>query len=146
MKKTWAGINEAMNRNKLKSKPITALRRLDCHEITRNPTEFPNVLNDFFSSVGQNLAAKVPNSNHHFSEYITNIKPLHSRSFFFKPVTTLEIENEISFLSPNKAYGPYSCPVRALKCAKGIISLPLAEIMNMFIPTGIYPSKLNMRK
>ena len=73
MKKTWAGINEVTNRNKLKSKPITALRRLNCNEITHNPIEFPNVLNDFFSSVGQNLAAKVSNSNH--SEYMANIRP-----------------------------------------------------------------------
>ena len=36
-----------MNRNKLKSKPITTLRRLTCDEITHNPTEFLNVLNWF---------------------------------------------------------------------------------------------------
>ena len=51
-----------MNPNKLKSKPIVALRRLNCNEITHNPNEFPNVLNDLFSSFGQNLAAKVPKS------------------------------------------------------------------------------------
>ena len=33
----------------LKSKPITALRRLTCYEITHNPTEFLNVLNWFSS-------------------------------------------------------------------------------------------------
>ena len=92
MKKTWAGINEVMNRNKLKFKPIMALGRLNCDEITHDPTEFPN---DLLSSVGQNVAAKVPSSNRHFREYMINIKPLHSRSFLFKPVTVLEIENEI---------------------------------------------------
>ena len=63
LKITWAGVNEVMNRNKLKSKPITALRRLDCDEITHNPTELSSVLNDFFSSVGHDLAANVPNNN-----------------------------------------------------------------------------------
>ena len=38
-----------MNRTKLKSKPITALKRLTCCEITHNPTEFQNVLNWFSS-------------------------------------------------------------------------------------------------
>ena len=33
----------------LKSKPITALRRLTCYEITLNPNEFLNVLNWFSS-------------------------------------------------------------------------------------------------
>ena len=65
MKKTWAKINEVMKQNKLKSKLIATLRRLNCDEITHNPTEFTNELNDFSSSVGQNLAAKVPYSNGH---------------------------------------------------------------------------------
>ena len=91
MKKTWAGINEVMNRNKLKSKPITALRRLNCDEITRNPTEFPNVLNLQLARI---LLLKCLTAIITFiSEDMTNIKPLHYRSFFFKPV--LEIENEI---------------------------------------------------
>ena len=34
----------------LKSKPITALRRLICYEITLNPTEFLNVLLNWLSS------------------------------------------------------------------------------------------------
>ena len=38
-----------MNRSKLKSKPITALRRLTCYEKTHNPSEFLNVLNWFSS-------------------------------------------------------------------------------------------------
>ena len=65
---------------------------------------------------------------------MTNIKPLILDPFsLIKPVPALEIENEISFLSPIMPYGLYFCLVRALKCAKGIISLPLAEIMNMSI-------------
>ena len=78
---------------------------------------------------------------------MTNVKPLHSRSFFCKPVTVFEIENKISLPSPNnKTYGLYSCPIRALKCAKSIVSLPLAEIINMSILTGIYSSKLKLSK
>ena len=45
---SWAEI-------KKRCKPIAAL---------------PNVLNEFFSSVGQTLAASVPPANHHFSDYL----------------------------------------------------------------------------
>ena len=38
-----------MNRSKLKSKPIPALRRLTSYEKTHNPTEFLNLLNWFSS-------------------------------------------------------------------------------------------------
>ena len=69
MKKTWTGINEVMNRNRRKSKPILCLKRLNGNGVTHNPEELPNVLNDFFSTVGQKLAANVPDSNCHYSEY-----------------------------------------------------------------------------
>ena len=70
MKKTWTGINEVMNRNKKKSKPIVCLKRLNGNGVTRNPADLPNVLNDFFSTVGQKLAVNVPDSNCHYSEYL----------------------------------------------------------------------------
>ena len=44
MKKTWTGINEIMNRNKRKSKPIVDLKRLNRKGVTRNTAELPNVL------------------------------------------------------------------------------------------------------
>lgn len=144
MKKTWVGINQVMNRNKRNSKPITALKRLNGNEVTHNPAELPNVLNDFFSSVGKKFAANVPDSNRHFSEYLTNVN--YVSSFFFEPVTSSEIELEISILPSNKAYGVYSCPVRVLKCAKNILSSPLAEMMNISVQTGKYPSELKHAK
>ena len=110
MKKTWAETNEVMNQSKLKSKPSAALRRLNCDEITHNPTEFSDVLNDFFSSVGQNLAAKVPNSNGHLSEYVLNIKHLLYRSFFFKPVTVLEIKIKSRSFRPIRLMGLILAP------------------------------------
>lgn len=57
LKKTWPGINEIMGRNKRKSKPIIDLKRLNGNGVTHNAAELPNVLNNFFSTVGQKLAA-----------------------------------------------------------------------------------------
>ena len=61
-----------MNRNKRNSKPVVGLKRLNGNGVTCNPEELPNVLNDFFSTVGQKLAANVPDSNCHYSEYFIN--------------------------------------------------------------------------
>ena len=105
MKKTWTGINEVMNRNKRKSKPIVCLKRLNGNGVTRNPAELPNVLNDFFSTVGEKLAANVPDSNCHYSEYLINTNL--TSSFFFEPVISSDIELEISLLRSKKAYGLY---------------------------------------
>ena len=74
MKKTWTGINEIMNRNKRKSKPIVGLKRLNGNGVTRNTAELPNLLNEFFSTVGQKLAANVPDSNCHYREYLARLE------------------------------------------------------------------------
>ena len=96
MKKAWTGINKVMNRNKRKSKPIVGLKRLNGNGVTRNPAELPNVLNEFFSTVGQKLAANVPGSNCHYREYLTNTN--FTSSFFFEPVISSNIELEILLL------------------------------------------------
>ena len=88
---------------------------LNGNVVTRNPAELPNVLSDFFSTVGQKLAANVPDSNCHYSKYLT--KTNLTSSFFFEPVVLSDIELEISLLRSKKAYGLYSCPIRVLKCA-----------------------------
>ena len=129
VRKTWIGINHLIGRYKRRCKPIIAL---------------PNVLNEFFSSVGQTLAASVPTANHHFSDYLPAVNS--PSSFFFEPVTSMELETEILLLPTNKSHGLYSCPIRVLKSSSSVLSLPLAHIMNNSVLTGQYPSKLKHAK
>ena len=112
--------------------------------MTQNATELPNVLNDFFSTVGQKLAANVPDTYCHHNEYLAKVNC--ASSFFFDPVIPSDIELEILLLPSNKAYGLYSCPVRILKCARNILSSPLAELINLSLQSGKYPSKLKHAK
>ena len=130
-----------MNRNKRKSTPIVGLKG---NGVTGNPAELPHVLNDFFSTVGQKLVANVPDSNCYYREYLTNTK--FTSSFFFEPVISPDIELEISLLQSKKAYGLYSCPIRVLKCAKKVLSPPLAGLINLSVQTGKFPSKLKHAK
>ena len=120
------------------------LKRLNGNGVTRNPAELPNLLNDFFSTVGQKLAANIPDSNCHYSEYLINTNLI--SSFFFEPVISLDIELEISLLRSKKAYGLYSRPIRVLKCTKNVLSSPLAGLINFSVQTGKYPSKLKHAK
>ena len=113
MKNTWAGTNQLLNRRKNNSKHITVLKRPGTGETTILGSELPNIMSNYFSSIGESLAKNVPSSTKHFSEYLHE----HSlvNSFFFDPVTQPEIEREILSLPYNKAYGLYSCPIRPLK-------------------------------
>ena len=144
IKKTWEGINELINRKKKSSKAITCLQCPLSNRMTYNEREFPNIFNKYFTTVGNNLASKMPNSQIPFTHYLPNNH--NSSSFVFTPILHHEIEEEIMSVPMKKAHGLYSCPIRILKCARHILSEPLAELMNKSVVGGKYPAKLKHSK
>ena len=52
MKKTWERINNLINRRRTSSKNITSLRCPERNITSSNTSEFPNILNKYFSSIG----------------------------------------------------------------------------------------------
>ena len=152
MKKTWDGIRDLIGGGKKRKKEINAMAKCANSQLIHDPQKISNILNNHFASCGHRLAAKMPHSEKHFSEYLPkqntdyeNIASQHG-SFAFFPVTPSEIELEITLLPINKSYGLYSCPIRILKCAKNILSISLADIINTSIERGIYPKKLKIAK
>lgn len=91
MRKTWEGINNLINRKKKSRKLVTKMRCPIKNEIATSPTEISNIFNKHFSYIGEKLAAKLPNSSKYFSYYLNT-----NNSFFFKPVTSSEVESEIN--------------------------------------------------
>ena len=147
-KKTWAIINSLLHSKKSKSgrKPISALQDPALFgEICSDKAKLPNIMNNFFASIGNNLANKITTSTtSHFADYMTNIDQ--PNSFFYKPATSEEIENEILLLSNHKTYGLYSIPITLLKSARSVIGIHLANLINLSVQTGQYPSKLKIAK
>ena len=123
IKNTWKGINLLINGKTRGDHVITALKRPGNGGLSHNADELPNIMNSFFSSIGPNLAARIPEAQKHFSSFLPKQKD--AGSFVFKPVTPIEIEAEFLCIPLNKVYGLYSCPTRILKCASKIISSPL---------------------
>ena len=144
IKRTWEGINMLINRKRNNANSITALKRPGNGGLSHHTSELPNILNNHFASVGPNLAAKIPQSQTHFSSYLPKSSTL--GSFAFQPVTPSEVELEILSTPHNKAYGLFSCPTRMLKCASKVISKPLCKIINDSITSGVFPSRLKHAK
>lgn len=105
----------------------------------------PNIVNKYFSSVGNNLATKLPQAEHPYMDYLCNSKSPDT-SFFFKPVTPHEVKLEILSIPNNKSSGLYSCSAQLLKRSCDIISPVLANFLNKSVSLGAYPSKLKMSK
>ena len=102
-------------------------------------TLIDNIFNKYFSSIGDQLATDIPEVNTTFSDYLD---PPLQNSFYFYPIIPQEIETEISLLPYNKAPGLYSTPVKLLKLAKSAIAIPLTEVFNQSVLTGVYPAKV----
>ena len=144
IKKTWQGINQIISNKKANRKTISAIRDPSTNEITHDKFKIPNIINKHLAFTGQKLALEVPDSEKHFSDYLSHIDQ--SKSFFFTPVTKEEIEREILTIPNNKSHGLYSCPTKILKCAHKLLSEPLAYIFNASVQCGVYPSKLKIAK
>ena len=108
LKNTWKGINILINRNKKNIKQITALRKPNNVGISYNASEIPDIMNNHFATIGNNLSSKIPPPSTSFTSYLPRFA--HSGSFVFEPVLPTEIELEIMSIPLNKATGLYSCP------------------------------------
>ena len=146
MKKTWEGINNVLARKRENTKPITFIKDPnDNDSVTSNPSRIANVLNDHFASVGPKLANKLPTVQCNYFDFLNRSNSPDS-SFAFNLVSPAEVELEILRIPINKSHGLYSCPTQLLKYSSNVISSTLAEIINLSISTGMYPSKLKMAK
>ena len=135
-----------LNRRQRNLKPIDKLKDPQSNNgVINDPLRIPNIVNKYFSSVGNNLATKLPQAEHPYMDYLCNSKSPDT-SFFFKPVTPHEVKLEILSIPNNKSSGLYSCSAQLLKRSCDIISSVLANFLNKSVSLGAYPSKLKMSK
>ena len=83
------------------------------------------------------------NPDIHFTDYLNDTQI--RESFFCTPITSSEIKFEISSIPSKKSYGLYSCPIKMLKEIR-VISKPIAEMINISVQSGVYPSILKHAK
>ena len=93
-KNTWKGINLLINRKTKGGDVVTALKHPGNGGLSHKAEdEIPNIMNPFFSSIGPNLAARIPQAQKHFSSFLPKQK--NAGSLVIKPVVPIEIEAEI---------------------------------------------------
>ena len=80
-----------------------------------DPQSIANAFNNYFASIGANLANAIPVVNIPVEKYLC--KPICS-SFMLFWTTSSEIEDEINNLNPSKSTGPFSIPTKFLKPLK----------------------------
>ena len=103
MRKTWQAINALLNgRKRRRLKLINKLKDPEINNsIVNDPSRIPNIINKYFSCVGNNLATKMPQAEHSFMDYLSNSKSPDT-------VTSHEVKLEILSIPNNKSRGWYS--------------------------------------
>ena len=107
--------------------------------VTSDPTEVSNILNEFFINVGNSITKYI----HHFPKLpIEYLVSRNSDSIILSPVTPSEV-NEINLnLDSSKSVGPNSTAIKQSKVLGSKISFPLTKLVNQSSCNDIFPSKL----
>ena len=103
LKNTWKGIKSIISIKSNNSYTPTSI--MNNNEILSEPTEVVENFNEYFSSIGGNLQAKIHQNDQDFTKYLIHNNPY---SFFIEPTDKYEVVNIINDLNVSKTYGPHS--------------------------------------
>ena len=103
--------------------------------------EIANELNNFFSSIGTNLATNIPSDNSN-CVYNTINPPL--TSFYLPNISTEFIVSTISNTNDSKSVPFDSIPIKYIKMANIIIAPVLCNLINCCIDQGCFPNHLKI--
>ena len=137
---TWKTLNYILSRNKAKDTLPTKLRgNINANDIT-NTLDIANTLNNFFISIGRNLAQNINYSGDKKDSYY--LKTYHKKICKIKEI---EQENKKTVINKSSV-GIDGISTILLKCIAPSIIKPLTLITNQIMKTGIFPNKLKLAK
>ena len=137
LKKVWSGIKSLIsNKNKKSGLPNTfKIKNL----YTSDPKNIANAFNSFYGTIAEKTKSRIPNTHMTFSDYLDSPS---DRSIFISPTDENEVLKLIMELNDKKACGPGSIHVKILKLIAPSISFHLANLFNIAIRNGVFPTSL----
>ena len=103
-----------------------------------NPKDIAEGFNDYFSSIGSNLASQNDNINFDFETYV---KKVESEFTAFQPVTINQVYKLLTGLPSNKATGVDKISSKIIKVASQAIADSLTHIFNQAITLSSFPDE-----
>lgn len=141
IKKTWATINEVLGKIK---KQFTIPDTFKDKDRTYNgKQEVADGFNEFFSSVGKDLADKIVTSKSKFTEFL----PLpQEQNFIFANITEEIVMDTLKEIKGKKSQGVDNISACLLKEIMPIILVPVVYLFNLSIRTGYVPPSYKCAK
>ena len=140
-RRIWNVMKEIIGRAKVKSNelPKQLIRE---NNIISDKGKIAESFNDFYVSVGRNLASKIPISDKNFADYLSKCET-------FMPtedISLTELRTAFKTLSSNKSPGLDEINTYIIKSAYDIIEPILLHIFNLSVSTGEFPDSLKIAK
>lgn len=139
--KMWNLINE-LSSNKIRDKYESPILKVQSETIT-NELKVCEHFNDFFSSIGSQLACKIP-KEYHETNLIIDTKPKILSEL--EPTSYNEIVKIIDNLRLNTSSGIDGISTKIVKSIKTVLAEPLSKIINQCLKNGIFPDSLKIAK
>ena len=143
MKKNWQNIKNILNRSKPKSKfPEYFIIN---GTLEKQPSIIANEFNKYFTSIGPELAERIPNPPG--NNFKTHLLQVHCSSKFHFELCTVESTIKIiNSLKPKSSAGPDGISTKLLKRICSIIAPSLTLVINQSLFTGVFPDLFKIAK
>ena len=141
-KNTWKIFNQVIGRTNDKHNTVSAFK-LDDQPVTSSRS-IANAFCNFFTDVGANYAAKIPQSHHKPHHYLGSNRNMHS--IFLAPTDKTEIIKLVSSLKSKSSTGYDGINSVFLKNIINSIAEPLSILSNRSMLEGKVPNSLKLAK
>ena len=140
-KKTWDTMKEIIGKRKTSSNKLPSQLNYKNEQLSEK-SKIAESFNDFFASVGSDLASTIPPSSKNFESYLDKCE-------VSMPTKDLEIEElQLAYKSllPNKSPGLDEISINIVRSVYDIIEPVLFYIFNLSILEGKFPNSLKIAK
>ena len=139
----WKTINNIISLKKIKAQNDINIMNEEGNFIA-NPLQKSNYFNNYFVSLGENMANKIhqPSSSCPFTE--TSLLHSSPNSFFLKPISIEEVLIELNNIDPAKSSNSDNPPNKYIKLAASTIAPTLTFLYNKCITTSTFPNNFKI--
>ena len=141
----WRFIKKVLNRNE-KTENCDIRLKSENDTLLENPLQVSEAFNEYFTTIGSNLANQLPRPLTTFDSYFDRDSLFTSTRFDFYEIETHDILPVIDSLDVKKATGFDNIPARAIKENKIIIAPILMFLINLIIQTSVFPDCLKIAR
>jgi len=141
LKRTWSLINKVVSPNKTKERRNIMKLKISNNNFTDCDIDIANALNNYFSTVGSNIA----NSFDHVGDHTQFLQGNYPDSFFFSPATANDIVTYINSLK-NKNCSIDCFPTFLLKKLSVILAPVLCHLVNLSLTSATFPDFLKIAR